>query len=176
MYMLIVIYRKYISIRLGSCVHTATSGAVATFVWAIFRKHDMFDIVKRQLKKHEGFSSKPYLCPTGHLTIGYGYNLESGMTEELADLILSYQVEMIHQKLRDTFDWYPSLSSVRKNVIINMVFNLGMSGFKKFKNTIQLIADGDYEGASKNMLESLWAKQVGRRAFELARQMSTDAL
>ena len=27
-------------------------------------------------KKFEGLSFHPYLCPTGHLTIGYGHNLE----------------------------------------------------------------------------------------------------
>jgi len=136
----------------------------------------MLDYVKRQLKKHEGFSSTVYACPTGHLTIGYGLNLDAGMSEELADYILAYQIDMIHQSLIKTFDWYQHLSQIRKGVIINMVFNLGMAKFKKFKKTIQLLADGDYEGASREMMESWWAKQVGRRAFELSRQMATDAI
>lgn len=29
------------------------------------------------LKRQEGFRSEPYLCPTGHVTIGYGHNLEA---------------------------------------------------------------------------------------------------
>lgn len=29
------------------------------------------------LKEFEGFYSEPYLCPTGHCTIGYGTNLEA---------------------------------------------------------------------------------------------------
>ena len=29
------------------------------------------------LKEFEGFFTKPYLCPTGHCTIGYGTNLEA---------------------------------------------------------------------------------------------------
>ena len=56
-------------------------------------------------------------------------------------------------------------------MIINMVFNLGMVGFKKFKRMIACLSVEDYEGASEEMLNSKWVKQVGNRAVRLAKQM-----
>ena len=37
-------------------------------------------------KLAEGLSLKPYRCPAGKLTIGYGHNLEAnGISEEIAN-------------------------------------------------------------------------------------------
>ena len=57
-----------------------------------------------------------------------------------------------------------------------MVFNMGLgrpgvSGLLSFRNTLELIKNGDYAAASKGMLASKWAKQVKNRALRLARQM-----
>ena len=38
---------------------------------------------------------------------------------------------------------------------------------------IASISEGDYETASKEMLDSRWSKQVGQRSIELAEQMRT---
>ena len=40
-------------------------------------------------KLAEGLSLKPYRCPAGKLTIGYGHNLEAnGISEEIANQLL----------------------------------------------------------------------------------------
>ena len=40
-------------------------------------------------KQFEGLRLKPYNCPSGHLTIGYGHNLEAnGITLEIAEELL----------------------------------------------------------------------------------------
>ena len=52
-----------------------------------------------------------------------------------------------------------------------MVFNLGLSRFRRFRKTIAAIKAGDWEQAAREMLASLWARQVGRRAQELAEMM-----
>ena len=65
------------------------------------------------------------------------------------------------------------LDPVRKAVIENMSFNLGYPTLKKFQNMISSISQGDYETASKEMLNSRWSKQVGQRSIELAEQMRT---
>jgi lysozyme len=59
-----------------------------------------------------------------------------------------------------------------------MAFNLGVDGLLKFKNTLALLrsaieSHASYARVADGMLNSLWAKQVGRRADELARQMRT---
>ena len=49
-----------------------------------------------------------------------------------------------------------------------MCYQLGISGFSKFKKTIYLIETEQYEDASIEMLDSLWAKQTPSRARELS--------
>ena len=71
------------------------------------------------------------------------------------------------------FRWFKSLDGVRRAVVVNMLFNMGWKKFNGFRKTIALIDHGDYNAASVEMLDSKWAKQVGPRADELSKMMST---
>ena len=126
-----------------------------------------------QLKRHESLELKPYKCTSGKLTIGVGRNLEDiGITEQEAELLLLNDIGRVKQELVND-QWYMDLDPVRKAVIENMSFNLGYPTLKKFQNMIASISEGDYETASKEMLNSRWSKQVGQRSIELAEQMRT---
>lgn len=52
------------------------------------------------IKLHEGLRLKPYKCPAGKLTIGYGLNLDGGITKEEAEILLSYRIIEIRKKTR----------------------------------------------------------------------------
>jgi lysozyme len=123
-----------------------------------------------QLKRHEGLKLKPYLCTARKLSIGYGLNLDAGISEGLADLILKYQVGVVEKHLMKMW-CFNQLDEVRQNVLINMAFNLGISGLLKFSKMIYEVGQGDYNQAAKEMMDSKWAKQVGNRAVELSEQM-----
>ena len=126
-----------------------------------------------QLKRHEGLELMPYKCTSGKTTIGVGRNLEDiGITEQEAELLLLNDIGRVKQELVND-QWYMNLDPVRKAVIENMSFNLGYPTLKKFQNMISSISQGDYETASKEMLNSRWSKQVGQRSIELAEQMRT---
>ena len=126
-----------------------------------------------QLKRHEGLELMPYKCTSGKITIGVGRNLEDiGITEQEAELLLLNDIGRVKQELVNA-QWYMDLDPVRKAVIENMSFNLGYPTLKKFQNMISSISQGDYETASKEMLNSRWSKQVGQRSIELAEQMRT---
>ena len=126
-----------------------------------------------QLKRHEGLELMPYKCRSGKITIGVGRNLEDiGITEQEAELLLLNDIGRVKQELVND-QWYMDLDPVRKAVIENMSFNLGYPTLKKFQNMISSISQGDYETASKEMLNSRWSKQVGQRSIELAEQMRT---
>ena len=126
-----------------------------------------------QLKRHESVELKPYKCTSGKLTIGVGRNLEDiGITEQEAELLLLNDIGRVKQELVND-QWYMNLDPVRKAVIENMSFNLGYPTLKKFQNMIAHISEGNYELASKEMLNSRWSKQVGQRSIELAEQMRT---
>lgn len=134
----------------------------------------MIDSMREQLVIHEGLRLKPYKCTAGKLTIGIGRNIEdNGISREEAYMMLDNDITRVESELRARFAWFPHLTPIRQGVIVDMVFNLGISRFLKFKKTIAAIGSGNYKIAAKEMLDSDWAKQVGNRARTLAKQMET---
>ena len=131
------------------------------------------DRIKEQLVRHEGLRLKPYRCSAGKLTIGIGRNLDDcGITQSEAYVMLINDIMNCEKQLQAKIpDIYNGLDEVRKSVLLNMCFNLGISGLLGFKNTLEFIKVGDWERAANNMLVSRWAKQVGRRAIELSELM-----
>lgn len=129
--------------------------------------------LREQIKRHEGFSSTPYKCTAGKLTIGYGRNLEdNGISEEEAEELLKGDINKVYSQLIN-YQWFAELDKARSGVIVNMTFNLGLRGMLKFIKMINALSLKDYELAAKEMLDSRWARQVGGRALELAEQMRT---
>lgn len=129
--------------------------------------------VKDQLLRHEGLRLTPYRCTAGKLTIGIGRNLDDcGISQKEAYVLLENDILNCEKQLLDEIpDIYNGLDEVRKSVLLNMCFNLGISALQGFKTTLSYIRSGDYERAANGMLASKWAKQVGRRAIELSELM-----
>lgn len=126
------------------------------------------------LTRHEGLRLKPYRDTVGKLTIGVGRNLDDfGLTKEEVLVLLHNDILRTMQEARRVFPWYPRLNAVRQNVVLNMVFNLGLYRFSQFKKTIGAIEGKNWDTAAKEMLDSKWASQVGNRAIELAKMMKT---
>ncbi|MBI9113218.1 hypothetical protein [Maridesulfovibrio ferrireducens] len=135
-------------------------------------KAECKELVRKMLIRHEGLRLKPYRCSAGKLTIGVGRNLEDkGIREVEAYYMLDNDIDEVTGSLKKKYDWFERLNEVRKAVVINMAFNLGVLGFGAFRKTIALIESGQYEEASREMLRSKWAIQVGYRARELAEMM-----
>ena len=127
-----------------------------------------------QLKQHEGLRLKPYTDTVGKLTLGIGRNLEGkGITEKEALFMLNNDVDYFYSQLNKRLTWFNALDDARQNVLVNMAFNLGIRGLLTFKMTLSLIEYGDYDNAATEMLNSVWAYQVGQRAIELSKQMAT---
>jgi len=126
---------------------------------------------KEQIKIDEGFKGNVYQCTAGANTIGYGRNLDQNpLTEEEADYLLENDLKKVVKQCQ-RFAFYQNLKPERRAVIINMVFNLGLSRFNKFKKLQAALFIEDYEAASREMLDSNWAVQVGKRADRLAKTM-----
>ncbi len=131
---------------------------------------DVQNIVK-DLKRDEGKRLKPYLCPEGKLTIGYGRNIEdNGISESEAELLLSNDVRYCISLL-ERFDFWVELDAVRRDVLINMCFNLGYTKFARFKRMLQAIQLHDYAQAADEMKDSRWFLQVGDRSKRLEYMM-----
>jgi lysozyme len=124
----------------------------------------------QQVKRHEGFHPRPYRCPAGKLTIGYGLNLDAGISERLASQILEWQLDYVRSGLAGMLPFWSKLSPSRQDVFVNMAFNLGMAGLFGFRRMLEAADRGNVEGVCAEMKNSKWAKQVGARADELIEQ------
>ena len=133
----------------------------------------LLERIKEQLVRHEGLRLKPYRCTAGKLTIGIGRNLDDrGISQTEAYVLLDNDIQNCEKQLLGEIpEIYNGLDEVRKSVLLNMCFNLGINGLLGFNNTLAFIGAGDWERAANGMLASKWAKQVGRRAIELSELM-----
>ena len=132
----------------------------------------------KQIKQHEGFKSSVYQCSEGYDTIGYGFAIKDlEIDEDIAELILMRRIDKLQKRIASTFGWWLNSDQEIKDVVTNMCYQLGVSGFSKFKKTIYYLETEQYEDASLEMLNSLWAKQTPNRAKELServRALSSD--
>lgn len=128
--------------------------------------------IKEQLIEHEGLGKKVYTCPAGRLTIGVGRNLEDrGITEEEALFLLANDIRECEEDLRKIFDNYDGLDQARKQVLIDMRFNLGPNRFRNFRKMIAAVQGRDFKRAAEEMKDSAWYGQVGQRARNLYKMM-----
>ena len=131
--------------------------------------------LRQTLKRHEGAvriggRHTVYKDSLGLETIGYGRLLSRGLSDDEAEYLLEKDITECVRAARE-YPWFAGLDDVRQEVIVNMIFNLGAARFSRFVKTHQAISRGDFEWAAREMLDSLWATQVRRRANELAEQM-----
>lgn len=126
------------------------------------------ETLKERIKRHEGFSSAPYRCTSGAWTIGYGHFMGQGckISKRVAKLILE---EDIHQAQFEVISLgIDFLTKNRREVLVEMVFNLGLTKLLGFKKMFLAMDLRDYNTVADEMLDSLWARQVKNRAVELA--------
>jgi lysozyme len=136
------------------------------------------------IAKHEGYVDHVYLDSRGFPTAGIGHLLPRGRyhvgqkisAEQITAWFRQDTAQAIAGARRDIGPAYDRLDEARKMVVIDMVFNLGVQGFGQFHATIHAIQTGNYAQAASNMLQSLWARQVGHRATEDAAIMRSGHL
>ena len=125
-----------------------------------------YDILLEQLKDFEGLELKAYQCTAGKTTIGLGRNLDDyGITEEEAYYLAKNNINELEDELDRAIPWWRQLDDARQRALINLSYNVGTTTLLKFKKTLQYLEDGSYEEAAKEVLDSRWAAQVGRRAI-----------
>jgi lysozyme len=129
------------------------------------------DRIQEQLIRDEGLRLKPYTDTVGKLTIGVGRNLNDfGITQSEALYLLNNDIDRTDLDLRARLPWYELLDDARQASMLNMGFNMGITRFMKFKNALARAAERDFDGASVEFLDSIWAEQVGDRALRVAGQ------
>lgn len=135
------------------------------------------DRIRILVALHEGRVAHAYQDSLGYWTIGIGHLIDrrkgGRLPDHIIDALFDHDLREHTEPLYRALPWIVRLDDVRRAVLIDMAFNLGVAGLLTFKVTLACVRDGDYEQAARNMLRSKWASQVKTRATRLARMMQT---
>jgi len=126
-----------------------------------------------QIKRQEGYRSHAYRDTEGVQTIGYGLNIDDGISEPLAARILEWILIERRTALASLLRFWPELSASRQDVLLNMAYNLGIPRFLQFRKMLAAAERGNIESVCREMQDSKWYRQVKGRADELIDQYRT---
>ena len=130
---------------------------------------NVISLAKESLKKHEGYRQFSYLCTAGKVTVAHGRNLQDkGISEAEALYLLENDIVECIQDLSALLKCWNTLSEYQQAALIDLRFNLGATGFRTFRKCIAAIEAGDFAEASRQILDSAYAGQVGKRADDIA--------
>ena len=135
--------------------------------------------LREQLKIDEGVKYEIYKDHLGYDTFGIGHlvvkeDAEFGQTvgtkvsEDRVNEVFEKDVQKMIKEAKILFPNFDNLPEEAQQVIVNMTFNMGRPRLSNFKKFIAYVNESKWEEASKEMLNSAWAKQVGKRAQRLS--------
>lgn len=147
--------------------------------------------IEKMLRGDEGVKNRLYWDNLGYPTIGIGHLIIYRKTKDTglimrqlsaqlgkpimgtsiseADIIKLFrsdlgkmQAEIKKNKVIGPV--YAKCNRSRQMALENMAFQMGTGGLAKFRNSLALMAAGDYAGAAAQFKQSLWARQTPGRA------------
>ena len=117
------------------------------------------------VKLSEGFRDRVYKDTLGIDTIGYGFAIKDlVLDEDISEMILRRKLDSLIERVNKRFKWVSELPIEAQDVIYEMCYQLGITGVSKFKKTLIYLENFEYKMASKEMLDSKWARQTPNRA------------
>ncbi|TQF70973.1 glycoside hydrolase family protein [Pseudoalteromonas luteoviolacea] len=130
------------------------------------------EALKVQLICHEGLTTIPTKNGLGELTIGVGRNLyHKGISEDEAERMLARDLDELHKEVSDNLPIFNQLGELRKLVLLNMAFSLGVEGLKSQKKLIAALCVQDFTVAANEILRSNWIPDCPDRKEELSMMM-----
>lgn len=135
------------------------------------------------LMRDEGLRLRAYPDPVSGgapWTIGYGHTgpdarQGAAWTQGEATEALIEDIAIAQSELDEALAWWRTLDDVRQDVMVEMAFNLGIGGLRRFHRMLGYVQSGAWAQASANMLLSAWAGEVGARATRLAAMMRSGS-
>jgi|TARA_R110000803_G_scaffold108908_1_gene177243 lysozyme len=137
------------------------------------------EIVEKRIKEHEGYRDMVYLDSRGLATIGYGHlvteedNFEPKVQYPKAQLLELFKKDLdrAEKEADELVGQIEELHIVAKDCIIEMCFQLGKNGVRKFTKMLLALEERDYKTASLEMLDSKWHNQTPERCKMLSSLM-----
>ena len=142
----------------------------------------MYEELKNEIKEHEGYRDTVYLDSLSKRTVGFGHLCVEDHWEDNKQYDKEYLEEIFEKDfniaLTDAnkiLEGKP-VNHIAREVIIELVFNIGMPRTKKFVKCLAALDNEDYNESGNQILDSLYAKQVPARAGKLSGKMKSAAL
>lgn len=137
----------------------------------------MITSLNEQLRRDEGEVLHAYQDHLGYWTLGVGRLIDKrkggGITAAESAYLLDNDITSKTYELVVALPWVDQLDPVRRAVLQNMAFQLGITGLLSFKNTLNFVKNGNYAQAAMNMQLSKWHSQTPERSGRLIKQMIT---
>ncbi|MBR8429373.1 glycoside hydrolase family protein [Burkholderia cenocepacia] len=131
--------------------------------------------LKAELTRDEDRRYRIYTDTVGKVSGGIGRNLtDKGFRDNEIDLMYQNDIADTEAWLDRNLPWWRTLDPVRQRVLMNMAFNM-QGRLLGFRNFLAAAQRADWSVAAAEMLDSLWARQVGDRAKRLASMMRSGA-
>jgi lysozyme len=139
-------------------------------------------IATQLCREFEGFRARPYLCPAGVATIGYGTTYYPDgravtlsappVTKAEAEALLAAQLR--REFLPAVLRLCPSLAAypAALNAIVDFAYNLG-AGRLQTSTLRRRINQGDWEGAKEQLMR--WTRGGGKVLPGLVRRRQAEA-
>lgn len=128
------------------------------------------------IRRFEGFSAKPYLCPAGHLTIGYGHVVRPGeefaapLSEAQADALLKKDVAAAQRAVTRLIT--APLTQSRFDALVSFTFNVGAGALQR-SALRRKVNRGEHAAVEAEFLKWIWAG--GKRSPGLVRRRMAEA-
>lgn len=130
------------------------------------------DALRQSIQDHEGFRERPYRCPAGHWTVGWGHNLEAHHPDDWQQMLeRTFSKEECSQFLSDDIaratvsaerscracdvDW-DGLPDWTQAGLIEMCFQMGSV---RWRGLMEALRTGDLERAAQEALSSKWFRE-----------------
>lgn len=118
------------------------------------------------IKHFEGFRDIIYKDSLGNLTCGWGHYLKEG--SKIPKIISHILFKMDYAKARRDCKQLEGelgfkLDPVRKIVLVDLIFNMGLGKVRRFKRMLAALKLKDFNTAASELEDSLYFTQVGVR-------------
>lgn len=140
------------------------------------------EMEKGELKLDEGLRLTAYKDSLGNWTIGYGHLMRmpydvggdpTTITLQEAEDLFETDFEEAISDAQSAVPFFNALDGPRKGALVNMAFQLGATKLSGFHGTLAAMDEQDWNGAAKNVMNSLYARQARARATRIAYRIRT---
>lgn len=134
--------------------------------------------LRQQIERDEGRVSYVYEDSLGFHTIGVGHLVDKrrggGLPGHIIDALLDHDIGVATTALLERFPWMATLDPPRLATMVNMAFQLGVTGLAQFHDALGYLQRGEYTAASLAFADSKVAKtQAPDRWKRHAQQLKT---